>query len=157
MDLMTHDLDLVHKLVPGELKDICASSYVVAGPYADETTANLSFENGCEVKLYASRVAHTRERSMRLVYRDGVVEFDFLTRAIRNTTKHDLLPLDLADPLGAEIASFVSEIQGGPAALVRPEEARRAVETALLIEDAAQRGVTAARKVEAPIGVALSA
>jgi hypothetical protein len=68
-----------------------------------------------------------------------------------------LQPLNLADPLGAEIASFVSEVQGGPAALVRPEEARRAVETALLIEDAAKRGATAARKVEAPIGVALSA
>lgn len=157
MDLMTHDLDLVHKLVPGELNDIRASSRVVAGPYADETTANLLFENGCEVKLFASRVAESRERSMRLVYRDGVVEFDFLTRAVRNTTKHELQPLNLADPLGAEIASFVSEVQGGPAALVRPEEARRAVETALLIEDAAKRGATAARKVEAPIGVALSA
>ena len=45
----------------------------------------------------------------------------------------------------------------GAAALVRPEEARRALETALLIEEAAKRGVPAARKVEAPIGVALSA
>ncbi len=157
MDLMTHDLDLIHKLVPGELTDIRASGRVVAGPFVDETTANLSFEIGCEVKLVASRIAETRTRSMRLVYPDGVIEFDFLTRAIRNTTNRVLQPLDLADPLGAEIASFVSEVQGGPAALVRPEEARRALETALLIEEAAKRGVPAARKVEAPIGVALSA
>ena len=86
-----------------------------------------------------------------------MVEFDFLSRAIRNTTNRDLRPLNLADPLGAEIASFVSEVQGGPATLVRPEEARRAVETALLIEEAAKRGATASRAVEAPIGVALSA
>ncbi len=157
MDLMTHDLDLIHTLVPGEIADIRASSSVVAGPYADETIANLMFEKGCEVKLFASRVAETRERSMRLVYGDGVIEFDFLTRAVRNTTKYRLRPLELADPLGAEIASFVSEIQGGPEALVRPEEARRAVETALLIEDAARRGVTAACGVQAPLGVALSA
>ena len=157
MDLMTHDLDLIHMLVPGEIADIRASSSVVAGPYADETTANLLFDNGCEAKLFASRVAETRERSMRLVYSDGVIEFDFLTRAVRNTTKHQLRPLDLADPLGAEIASFISEVQGGPPALVRPEEARRAVETALLVEDAAKRGVTASREVEAPVGVALSA
>jgi predicted dehydrogenase len=65
--------------------------------------------------------------------------------------------LDLADPLGAEIASFVSEVQGGAPALVRPEEARRAVETALLVEEASKRGVTAARRVVAPVGVALSA
>ncbi len=157
MDLMTHDLDLVHQLVPGEVDDIRAEGRVVAGPFIDEMTSNLLFESGCEVKLFASRVAETRERSMRLIYRDGVIEFDFLTRAVRNTTKRVLQPLDLADPLGAEIASFVSEVQGGPAALVRPEEARRALETALLIEEAATRSVPAARKVEAPIGVALSA
>jgi predicted dehydrogenase len=157
MDLMTHDLDLIHVLVPGGIADIRASSSVVAGPHADETTANLMFENGCEVKLFSSRVAESRERSMRLVYRDGVIEFDFLTRAVRNTTNHELRPLDLADPLGAEIASFLSEVLGGGEALVRPEEARRAVETALLVEEAAKPGVTSARRVEAPVGVALSA
>jgi hypothetical protein len=40
---------------------------------------------------------------------------------------------------------------------VRPEEARRALETALLIEDAAAQGVPAAHNVQAPVGVALSA
>lgn len=157
MDLMTHDLDLIHKLVPGELEDVRASGRVVAGPFVDEMTANLSFADGCEVKLFASRIAETRERSMRIIYSDGVIEFNFLTRAIRNTTNCTLQPLDLADPLGAEIRSFVSEIHGGPVSLVRPEEARRALETALLIEAADTRGILAARKVEAPIGVALSA
>jgi predicted dehydrogenase len=157
MDLMTHDLDLIHKLVPGELVDVRAAGRVVAGPFVDEMIANLSFEDGCEVKLFASRIAETRERSMRIIYSDGVIEFDFLTRAIRNTTNCALQPLDLADPLGTEIGSFVSEIQGGPVSLVRPEEARRALETALLIEAADTRGILAARKVEAPIGVALSA
>ena len=94
---------------------------------------------------------------MRLVYGDGVIEFDFLTRSIRNTTSRVLQPPELADPLGDEIASFVTEVEGGPMSLVRPEEARRALETALLIEEAAAQGVPAARKVEAPIGVPLSA
>ncbi len=157
MDLMTHDLDLIHRLVPGEIDDVRASGRVVAGPFTDEMTANISFEDGCEVKLFASRVSETRERSMRLVYGDGVIEFDFLTRSIRNTTSRVLQPPELADPLGDEIASFVTEVEGGPMSLVRPEEARRALETALLIEEAAAQGVPAARKVEAPIGVPLSA
>jgi predicted dehydrogenase len=157
MDLMTHDLDLIHRLVPGEIDEVRAAGRVMAGPFVDEMTANLSFEDGCEVKLFASRIAETRERSMRLVYADGVIEFDFLTRSIRNTTKRALQPLELADPLGDEIASFITEVEGGPMSLVRPEEARRALETALLIEDAAAQGVPAAHNVQAPVGVALSA
>ena len=49
MDLMTHDLDLIHRLVPGEIDDVRASGRVVAGPFTDEMTANISFEDGCEV------------------------------------------------------------------------------------------------------------
>jgi predicted dehydrogenase len=157
IDLMIHDLDLVHRLVPYELEDVRASGTTVHGPHPDEMTANLQFENGCEVKLFASRVAEVRERSMRLVYPNGVVEFDFLTRSIRNTTGRDLRPLELADPLGEAIWSFVAAVAGGPVPPVRPEEARRALETALLIEAAATCDAPAARKVEAPVGVALSA
>ena len=40
-------------------------------------------------------------------------------------------------PLGESIAAFIEAARMGAASLVRPEEARRALETALLIEDAA--------------------
>ena len=36
----------------------------------------------------------------------------------------------------APVAAFVTAVKGGPSTLVRPEEARRALETALLIEEA---------------------
>jgi predicted dehydrogenase len=157
LDLMIHDLDLIHRLVPGELSDVRASGRALRGEFADEMTANLRFRNGCDVRLFASRIAEARERSMRLVYSDGVIEFDFLTREVKNTTDRVLKPLDLSDPLGAAIGSFVSAVEGGSRTLVRPEEARRALETALLIEETAALGVPAARKVRAPMGVALSA
>jgi predicted dehydrogenase len=89
IDLMIHDLDLVHRLVPGEIEDVRASGRIVHGPHPDEMTANLHFDNGCEVRLLASRIAEQRERSMRLVFPDGVIEFDFLTRSIRTTTARD--------------------------------------------------------------------
>jgi predicted dehydrogenase len=137
LDLMIHDLDLVHRLVPGAVANVASSGRSVHGSLPDEVAAKLEFDNGSRVELFASRVADSRRRSMRLVYADGVIEIDFLTRSVRNTTRRPLRPLALHDPLGESVAAFVTAIQAGGSALVRPEEARNALETALLIEDAA--------------------
>jgi hypothetical protein len=73
---------------------------------------------------------------MRLVYADGTVEMDFMTRRIRNGTHRPLRPLHFDDPLGESISSFLGAVRGGRAALVRPQEARDALETALMVEQA---------------------
>jgi predicted dehydrogenase len=154
LDLMIHDLDLVHSLIPGAPRDVRASGRVFAGRHFDEVTANIRFEQGSDVTLFSSRIAGARQRSMRLVYPDGAIEIDFLTRTVTNTTARELPSLAMDDPLGESVASFVASVSGGPEALVRPEEARRALETALMIEDAAEAG---ARAIRAPEGVALIA
>jgi len=137
LDLMIHDLDLVHRLVPGAVTDIGAEARSVHGELADEASAKLEFEGGSRVALFASRVAEARKRSMRLVYADGAIEIDFLARSMRNSTGRLIRPLALHDPLGESVAAFVTAVQAGGSALVRPEEARHALETALMIEDAA--------------------
>jgi len=137
LDLMIHDLDLVHRLVPGAVTDVNANSRSVHGRLPDEVSAQLIFEDGQRVDLFASRVADARKRSMRLVYADGAIEVDFLTRTVRNSTSRVIRPLALHDPLGESVAAFVTAVQAGGTALVRPEEARHALETALMIEDAA--------------------
>lgn len=156
LDLMIHDLDLVHCLVPHALSNVRASGQAVRGAMLDEVTANLSFANGSDVNLFASRVAETRQRSMRLTYPDGTIDIDFLSRTMVNTTSRALLPLDLDDPLGESVTAFVAAVEGGSASLVRPEEARRALATALAIEDAAalDLGVLKART---PQGIAVVA
>ena len=73
---------------------------------------------------------------MLLVNTRRELEINFLTRKVTNTTLRPLQPLELHDPLGESVAAFVTAVRGGPSTLVRPEEARRALETALLIEDA---------------------
>jgi predicted dehydrogenase len=135
LDLMIHDIDLVHQLVPGAVMAARATGRSVHGQFADEVKASLIFRNGAKVELFASRVAESRQRSMRVVYADGEIEVDFLTRSIRNTTRRELRPLALQDPLAESVASFVAAARVGAMALVRPEEARRALETALRIED----------------------
>ena len=137
LDLMIHDLDLVHRLVPGAVTNVDAVSRSVHGRLPDEVTAKLEFEGGTQVDLFTSRVAEARKRSMRMVYTDGAIEIDFLTRTVRNSTGRAIRPLALHDPLGDAVAAFVTAVQAGGSALVRPEEARHALETALMIEDAA--------------------
>ena len=137
LDLMIHDLDLVHQMIPGGVADVRASGRIKHGRHADEVSALVMFENGAQARLQASRIADERKRGMRVVYPDGVIEIDFLTRTVKNTTLRPLNALDLDDPLGESIMAFVKAARLNAAALVRPEEARRALETALLIDEAA--------------------
>ena len=86
LDLMIHDLDLIHRLVPGAPLAVRSYGRSVHGLFADEVTADLTFENGAQVELVANRAADLRQRFMRVVYPDGEIEIDFLTRKV---TEHD--------------------------------------------------------------------
>ena len=136
LDLMIHDLDLVRCLIPHDIVDVQAFGRTLHGKFRDEVGAVLRFANGSECKLFSSRVAESRRRSLRAVYPDGTIKIDFLARKMFNTTRRQLKPLNMADPLAESLNSFVSAVQGGATTLVRPAEARRALEGALMIEDA---------------------
>ncbi len=135
LDLMIHDLDLVHCLIPGGVADVQARGRRLHGNLADDVSATVLFENGAVARMHASRVSPIRRRGMRAVYRDGVIEIDFITRQVKNTTQRLLNDLQLEDPLGESVSAFVSAARLGASSLVRPEEARRALETALLIDE----------------------
>jgi len=137
LDLMIHDLDLVHRLIPGDVADVHAKGRRTQAAHADEVSACVSFDNEARARFTASRISPTRRRGMRAVYADGVIEIDFVTREVKNTTGKKLNPLEINDPLGESVAAFVDAVRLGKPALVRPEEARRALETALLIDEAA--------------------
>ena len=143
LDLMIHDLDLVHQLVDGDVADVQARGLVQYGPHADEVSAAITFANGTVVKLNTSRISETRKRGLRAVYADGVVEIDFLTRQVTNTTPRPLAALEMGDPLGESVASFVAAARDGIAPLVSAEQAARALVTALAIDEAAEASIPA--------------
>lgn len=143
LDLMIHDLDLVHTLVPGPITEIRADGLIEYGPHADEVFALMRFANGTVAKLETSRVATERKRGLRAVYADGVVEIDFLARTVKNTTPRPLGALEMGDPLGEAVAGFVAAAKAGTDALVTPEQAAQALETALWIEQASGVAVPA--------------
>src|SRR6201991_407992 len=82
VDLMIHDLDLVHTLVDGDVVDVKARGITQYGPHADEVSAAVTFANGTVARLDTSRIADARKRGMRAVYADGIIEIDFLTREV---------------------------------------------------------------------------
>ncbi len=136
LDLMIHDLDLVHRLVPASVEEVDASGLSLMSETADEVVATLQFDNGTIARFETSRVADTRSRGMRAVYADGEIEIDFITREVRNTTPRPLNDLHMGDPLGEAVADFIAAARKGGMAMVRPEEARLALESALMIEAA---------------------
>lgn len=146
MDLMIHDLDLVHQVAPAPLEKTLAVSKVMHGEFEDEVDARLTLTDGCEVRLLASRMATERKRTMTLDYHDGRVEIDFIARTLKNTTKAPLtsafeapssnLPAVADDPLGYAIGAFVNCVKTGEDVFVTGGDARRALDTALGIIEA---------------------
>jgi predicted dehydrogenase len=153
LDLMIHDLDLVHQLVPYSVRNVSARATAQHGLLADEVTASVTFANGTAAHLETSRISEQRRRGMRAEYRDGVIEIDLITRKVKNTTPRALKALEMGDPLAESVAAFVLSVRHGAPPLVRPQEARRALQTALLIDDAADHGPDA-RAREAYVAVA---
>ena len=137
LDLMIHDLDLAHSLIPGNIAELRADGDTVYGASHDAVSAELLFEKGSVVRLRANRAADERKRSLRIVYDDGAeIAVDFLSRELVNSTGSVLNLADSSDPLLDSIAAFASAVRAGEPVMVQPEEALRALETALQIEDA---------------------
>ena len=122
LDLMIHDIDLTHCLIPGEVADVEARGRTGVSDRSDDVTARVTFEDGAQARLHASRISPIRRRGMRAVYDDGVIEIDFITRTVKNTTRRPLNALQLDDPLG-RIHCIVR--RGGPAGCVFTRAARR--------------------------------
>jgi len=144
LDLMIHDLDLMHTVAEAPVARVRATGKRRFGDHADEVAADLVLENGCEVSFVASRMAETLNRTMKLVYRDGEIEIDFVKRSLRNTTPASLVsPFDergadiaaFSDPLGANIENFIQCVQSGGRPKISGADGRRALQTALMISD----------------------
>ncbi len=140
LDLMVHDLDLVLALDPGVRQSLAVEAGFTRGDLADTVKADLSFADGLEVQLIASRDAAARERTMTLTYDSGVVHIDFVARTFENSTGF-ALNADFADtpagrdPLAFSVGAFLDAVRGDVARpLVTSEEALAALDLALAIE-----------------------
>ncbi len=144
-DLMIHDLDLIVQLLDAEPCETIASAEFVHGDHSDHTETLLRFAEG-EARLAASRIVDDPVRDIRLVYEDGEVHLDFLTRKVTNTTptplardfeRGDDAPHAFRDPLGFGTEQFLQAAKTGKPPIVTGGHGRRALQMALEIERAA--------------------
>ncbi len=142
LDLMIHDIDLALSISAGE--PVTAESEGERGRDGvwDVVGSEVTFDNGFNAQFDVSRQAPERRRTMKVVYPSGEVEIDFVARTFRNTTPF-LLNADFADtpagkdPLGASVEGFLKAVRGeAPRAVVNAEEAIRALDLALAVEQA---------------------
>ncbi|WP_297510198.1 Gfo/Idh/MocA family oxidoreductase [uncultured Caulobacter sp.] len=144
LDLMIHDIDLALALCDGEPIAVEGEGAITRSTSLDWVKAEATFDNGFTAVFDSSRVAEARERTMKVVYPSGEVEIDFLQRTFRNTTPYPLIENFTEtpagkDPLGLSVAGFLAAVRGeAPRPVVTGEEAARALDLALAVEQAVE-------------------
>jgi len=172
LDLMIHDLDLVHTLVGARVADIQAMGMPVLTPQIDIANARLTFANGAVANITASRVSRERLRKLRIFQRSGYLSLDLaagtgeffrlrgdfdplqLAQAPRALADFvELVPLDApeGEPLVLELTQFLGAISGRNAVAVTGAEGREALEAALRIVTAIEQA-RALMSASGPLG-----
>lgn len=140
-DLMIHDLDLIAQAFGGAVLSSVSAEPALGSD--DAVRARLRFDGGRGATVTASRRAARRERVTTLIYEDGAVEIDFLSKSVRSTRptfaprRFDDADPRLKDALGFGLESFFGQILGeaGPRP-VSAEDGARAVALAEAVETA---------------------
>lgn len=154
LDLMIHDIDLVHTLVGGKASSVSAVGVPVLTPFVDIANARLTFESGAVANITASRVSRERMRKIRIFQQSGYLSLDlaagsgefFRLRGDVDVAALAMAPLALeqfveripveaeeGEPLRLEFESFLAAVRGESPVLVSGEAGREALAVALQI------------------------
>jgi predicted dehydrogenase len=164
LDLMIHDIDLVHTLVGGSAVSVAAVGVPVLTPFVDIANARLSFDSGAVANITASRVSRERMRKLRIFQQSGYLSLDlgsgegefFRLRGDVDIAALAAAPLALeqfveriplraeeAEPLRLEFESFLAAVRGEAPVAVTGEEGREALAVALQIVADIERSLPA--------------
>ena len=164
LDLMIHDIDLVHTLVGGRTASVSAVGVPVLTPFVDIANARLTFDSGAVANITASRVSRERMRKLRIFQQSGYLSLDlgsgegefFRLRGDVDIAALAAAPLALeqfveriplraeeAEPLRLEFESFLAAVRGEAPVAVTGEEGREALAVALQIVADIERSLPA--------------
>lgn len=149
LDLMIHDIDIIHSLVKSPIVDIRANGASVISKTADITNARIEFASGCVANVTASRVSFKTERKMRLFQSDSYMSLDLHKREshIYRRGQGEMLPgipkvlhdekhFPKGDPIKSEIIAFLAAIEQHTPPLVSGEAGKTALKIAIQITEA---------------------
>jgi len=141
MDLMIHDIDVLLSFVDSEISEVRAAGVPILTPRIDIANARIEFMNGCVANLTASRVSSDRVRKLRFFQPGEYVSLDYAVQEAvvvgvkarpgsRPEFESRILPVESAEPLRLEIASFLAAVGGAPVK-VPGKDGRRALALAV--------------------------
>ncbi|HVS01179.1 MAG TPA: Gfo/Idh/MocA family oxidoreductase [Thermoanaerobaculia bacterium] len=146
LDLMIHDLQVLHALDPSPVEEVRATGVSVLSPRIDIANVRLELGSGCVANLTASRVSAERVRKLRVFLPSAYLSLDYQKQEIKSyrlveekgearivRAEVEVRP---AEPLRRELEAFVGACRGEPTPSVSGEEGRRALATALSIVEA---------------------
>ncbi len=149
LDLMIHDLQLLHALDPSPIKEVRATGIDVLTDRIDIASVRLEFDSGVVANVNTSRVSAEGVRKLRVYMATRYLSVDYRTQEIKGFgLKRDgehrlILPEQItvhrSEPLRGELEAFLAACRGREADYVSGEDGRRALETALLIRDSIGR------------------
>jgi predicted dehydrogenase len=166
LDLMIHDIDLVHTLVGGKAASVSAVGVPVLTPFVDIANARLAFDSGAVANITASRVSRERMRKLRIFQQSGYLSLDlgagngefFRMRGDVDVAALATAPLALeqfveripleapeGEPLRLEFESFLAAVRGEAPVAVTGEAGREALAVALQIVHDIERAMPALR------------
>src|ERR1041385_1250658 len=175
LDLMIHDIDLVHTLVGGPVRDLSAVGVPVLTPFVDIANARLTFETGAVANITASRVSRERMRKLRVFQPSGYLSLDLGSgtgefyrlkrgldlaafvrdaqgaQAIEQFVERVTIDAPEGDALRLELESFITAIEGRAPVTVSGVAGREALAVALRIVQEIERSLPAL-KPPTPVG-----
>lgn len=150
LDLMIHDLQILHALDPSPVAEIRATGIAVLSDRIDIANVRVELASGCVANLTASRVSSERVRKLRAFLPNRYYSLDYHAQEIKGFRLEegdggrrifpDDLPVEPAEPLRRELEAFLAACRGETAPLVGGGEGRRALETALAVVEAIRAG-----------------
>jgi predicted dehydrogenase len=143
LDLMIHDLQILHALDPSPVAEVRATGIAVLSPRVDIANARVALASGCVANITASRVSAERVRKLRAFLPSRYYSLDYQTQEIHGYRLEDgdggrrilpdNLPVERAEPLKRELEAFTAACRGEKAPLVDGRAGRQALETALAV------------------------
>ena len=143
LDLMIHDLQILHALDPSPVAEVRATGIPVLSHRVDIANARVELESGCVANLTASRVSSDRVRKLRAFLPSRYYSLDYPGQEIRGYRLDeeggqrrivpDDLPVERAEPLRRELEAFAAVCRGERAPRVDGAAGRQALATALAV------------------------
>lgn len=110
LDLMIHDLDLIHYLVKSKPLRVSASGVSVVSSTVDIANARIEFENGCVANITTSRISAKKMRKMRIFQKNAYISMDF----VDGFSEIFFIPTEKQEPFhDGTLAFSLGQIQDG--------------------------------------------